>query len=102
MIIKEDRKIIENEIRRLEIAYAQEKYGCTGSPSTEKTMQKYDVLRNALENFLYDRDKDSTRSAMLRYQDQLIRAHRKVDDCFRAGDIRDRAYADIVRILMEG
>ena len=104
MIIDEDRRIIEQEIDRLELGYrnAQERYGSTGSPSSDRTMHKYDVLKTALENYLYDRDKDSTRKSMLRYQDQLVRAHRMVEDSFRRGKIAEAAYVELVRILMEG
>lgn len=104
MLTKEDRKIIEDEINRLETAWenAHEKYGFTGSPSTERTMQKYDTLRNALENYLYKREDSAAERAMIRYQDQLVRVHKKVEDSYRAGRIEPAAYAEIIRILMEG
>lgn len=99
-----DKKIIEDEIQRLETAWrnAQDRYAYNGSRFTEKTMYKYDVLRNALENFLYNRDGEATRKAMIRYQDQLVRVHRMVDDSFRRGKIADTAYVEITKILMEG
>jgi hypothetical protein len=65
-------------------------------------MHKYDVLRNALENYLYHREADAHERAMYRYLDMLERAHKKVEDSYRAGRIEPQAYAEIVRILMEG
>ena len=99
-----EKQIIENEIKRLERAYkvAQERYGFTGSASTDKTMYKYDTLKNALENYLYRREEDAHEKAMYRYLDQLERAHKRVEDGFRAGKIEPQTYAEIVRILMEG
>lgn len=55
-MIDSDRKIIEAEIERLEGLWqaAQERYGVTGSRSTDKTMTKYRVLQEALESTLND------------------------------------------------
>ena len=55
-MIESDRRIIEAEITRLEKAWqdAQERYGVTGSRSTDKTMTKYRVLQEALESVLND------------------------------------------------
>ena len=101
---KQETKIIQAEIDRLGAAYerAQEKYGATGSASTDRTMYKYDTLKTALENYLYRREEDAHEKAMFRYLDQLERAHKKVEDSYRAGKIEAQAYAEIVRILMEG
>lgn len=48
------RRIIEKEIERLKRAYldAQDRYAYTGSLSTDRTMYKYSVLRDALEKSL--------------------------------------------------
>ena len=104
MITKEDRKIIEDEINRLEEAWenAQTKYGYTGSPSTERTMRKYDTLKNALENYLYHREDSALERSAIRYREQLVKAHKKVEDGYRAGKIEAQTYVEIVRILMEG
>ena len=104
MIGKLETKIIQAEIDRLGTAWenAHEKYGITGSASTDRTMYKYDVLKNALENYLYRREEDANERTMYRYLDQLERAHKKVEDSYRAGKIEAQAYAEIVRILMEG
>ena len=50
-IDEEERAIIMAEIYRLTKAYdeAQERYGITGSPSTDRTMDKYQTLIMALE-----------------------------------------------------
>lgn len=82
MITKEDRKIIEAEIAALDKKYddAHELYGITGSRSTERTMTKYDVLRNALEQYLYHTADESRERTILRQQDQL----RRLQDCVKA------------------
>ena len=48
------RKIVEKEIKRLERAWkdAQDRYAYTGSSSTDRTMYKYSVLKDALEKSL--------------------------------------------------
>lgn len=53
---REEREIIETEIERMQKAWedAQERYGITGSRSSERTMTKYRVLINALEKSLKD------------------------------------------------
>ena len=50
----DSQKIVEKEIKRLERAYrdAQDRYAYTGSQSTDRTMYKYSVLRDALEKSL--------------------------------------------------
>lgn len=63
MITAEDRKIIEAELDRLDLAYrnAKDRYAYSGSASTDRTMHKYQVLQTALENYLTnnaDRSKD--------------------------------------------
>ena len=56
MIDNDERKIVEEEIARLERLWqdAQERYGYTGSRSTNRTMTKYRVIMNALELVLND------------------------------------------------
>ena len=48
------RKIVEKEIKRLGRAWkdAQDRYAYSGSPSTDRTMYKYSVLKDALEKSL--------------------------------------------------
>lgn len=47
-------QIITDEIKRLKIAWqnAQDRYAYNDSRSTERTMQKYQVLMDALEDIL--------------------------------------------------
>lgn len=104
MIIDEDRKIIEAEIDRLELGYrnAQERYGVTGSRSTDKTMYKYQVLQNALENYLTgnaDRAKDN---ALMRQRDQLYNLKEAIGEIYRKGDMSPDAYARLTGIIMGG
>lgn len=59
MMFEDDEiKIIEDEIARMQMAYnnAQERYGFSGSRSSERTMTKYRVLMDALEKVLAERD----------------------------------------------
>lgn len=104
MIIDKDRKIIEAEIDRLEKRYrdAQESYGITGSRSTDRTMYKYQVLQNALENFLTgnaDRAKDN---ALMRQWDQLRNLKEAIGEIYRKGDMSPDAYVRLTGIIMGG
>ena len=58
-----DRKIILDEIARLDRLWreAQERYGVTGSRSTERTMHRYDTLIRALNRALNDMDEEDDR-----------------------------------------
>ena len=60
MIDNDERPIIEDEISRLERLWreAQERYGITGSRSTERTMHRYDTLIRALKRSLNDMVKE--------------------------------------------
>lgn len=60
---REDRRIIEDEIARLDRLWreAQERYGVTGSRSTERTMHRYDTLIRALNRALNDMDEEDDR-----------------------------------------
>lgn len=60
---REDRRIIEDEIARLERLWkdAQERYAYTGSRSTERTMHRYDTLIRALNRALNDMDEEDDR-----------------------------------------
>lgn len=62
-MIDNDRKIIEDEIGRLERLWqdAQERYGITGSRSSERTMHRYDTLIRALNRALNDMDEEDDR-----------------------------------------
>lgn len=58
-----ERKIILDEIKRLDRLWreAQERYGVTGSRSTERTMHRYDTLIRALNRALNDMDEEDDR-----------------------------------------
>ena len=58
-----ERKIILDEIARLDRLWreAQERYGVTGSRSTERTMHRYDTLIRALNRALNDMDEEDDR-----------------------------------------
>ena len=58
-----DRQIILDEIKRLDRLWreAQERYGVTGSRSTERTMHRYDTLIRALNRALNDMDEEDDR-----------------------------------------
>ena len=62
-MIDTDRKIIEDEIGRLERLWqdAQERYAYTESRSTERTMRRYSVLVRALNRALNDMDEEDDR-----------------------------------------
>ena len=74
MIRDYERKIVEDEIARLERAYtdAQERYGITGSASTDRTMTKYSVLRDVLEDALTG-NRDASKDKMLDRQLEQLR-----------------------------
>lgn len=103
MITAEDRKIIEAEIDRLDLAYrnAQDRYAYSGSASTDRTMYKYQLISRALENYLTGNEDRSKDNLIQRQQDQLRRLRDTVGELFRAGDIRDTAYTALLKIIME-
>lgn len=59
MIDNDERRIIEEEIARLERLWqdAQERYAYTCSKTTERTMRKYYTLIRALQHALNDMEK---------------------------------------------
>lgn len=100
----DDRRIIEAEIDRLDLAYrnAQERYGITGSRSTDRTMYKYQVLQNALEAYITgnaDRSKDNM---IERQQDQLYNLKEGIGRLYRSGNMSPDAYAQLTAIIMGG
>lgn len=96
-----DARIIEAEISRLEAAYrdAQERYAYTCSPSTDRTMHKYQVLQTALEEYL-TRNSDKSKQRMIETQQgQLYRIKQAVER-MRGKDISFDAAAELMLILM--
>ena len=104
MIIDEDRKIIEQEIDRLERRYrdAQESYAYSGSASTDRTMHKYQVLQSALENQLTGNADRSKINLIQRQQDQLYKLKEAIGEIYRGGNMSPDAYARLTGIIMGG
>ena len=101
MVRDEERKIIEQEIDRLEMGWrnAQERYGITGSRSTDRTMYKYDVIKNALENYL-NNNADSSKERMIQnQQDQLYKIKEAIGKGYREGLLHSSIYVQIMDIL---
>lgn len=98
-------KIVEKEIDRLMRAYndAQDRYAYTGSRSTDNTMYKYSVLRDALEKSLADPSEEENR--LRRLYDGL---HERIADAEREiKRLRDErellpGYADKLIMILEG
>lgn len=102
MVSKEDTKIIEAEIDRLDKAYrnAQDRYAYSGSASTDRTMYKYQVLQRALEGYLNNNADASKERMILRQQDQLYRI-KTVVERLRGTEISYDAATALRQILME-
>lgn len=103
MITKEDRKIIEDEIARLERAYrdAQDRYAYSGSASTDRTMHKYQTLQIALENYLTGNADESKDRMISRQWDQLHRLEQAIDRRCRSGDLNNATYLELTRIIRD-
>ena len=97
-----DRKIIEAEIERLDRLWqdAQERYGYTGSRSTDRTMTKYRVLRNALELVLNDERYARLEEDRNRMFNQLMAAKHLVQGMAQAGRIPADVATMIVMVLV--
>lgn len=102
MVSKEDVKIIEAEIERLERAWknAQDRYAYSGSASTDRTMYKYQVLQHALENYLTSNEDKSKDRMLIQQQDQLLRLKNAIER-MRGKEISFGAAAELRQILME-
>ena len=99
------RKIVEKEIDRLEQAYrnAQDRYAYTGSRSTDNTMYKYSVLKDALMKSLADPSDEEMRLRGLydRQTERIANAEREIK---RLRDERELmpGYADKLMMILEG
>ena len=98
-----EKKIIEAEISRLEKRWeeAHELYGITGSASTDRTMTKYDVIKTALENYLYHRQDDADSRMILRQQEQLLKLKNTVYRFAAIGRIPADVASVLTNIIME-
>ena len=101
MIRDYERKIVEDEIARLERAYrdAQERYGITGSASTDRTMTKYSVLRDVLEDALTG-NRDASKDKMLdRQLEQLRKIRDTIQTALRARTIQEDVAMEILETI---
>lgn len=103
MITPSDRKIIEAEIDRLDRLWrdAQERYGITGSSSTDKTMTKYRVLQEALEFVLNDDRYATLETSWTRMLNKMVEAKQTVIRMAQAGRIPADVANVITQILTE-
>lgn len=99
------RKIIEKEIKRLDRAWkdAQDRYAYTGSSSTDRTMYKYSVLRDALEKSLAGPNDEELR--LMRTIENLREIIHNCQQAIKAmekdGDILP-GYAGKLKMILEG
>lgn len=101
MIRDYEKKVVEDEIARLETAYenAQDRYGCTGSPSSERTMNKCSILKDVLEDALTG-NRDASRDRLLDTMvDQLRRIRTTVEVALRGRTIEESVAREIFDIL---
>lgn len=98
-------KIVEKEIDRLDRAWhsAQDRYAYTGSRSTDNTMYKYSVLKDALMKSLADPSEEERRLRRL-YDGQIERIANAEREIKRLRDERELmpGYADKVIMILEG
>ena len=98
-------KIVKKEIDRLSRAYndAQDRYAYTGSRSTDNTMYKYSVLKDALEKSLADPSEEEQRLRRLYdgLHERIANAEREIK---RLRDERELlpGYADKLIMILEG
>ena len=96
----EDAKIVQAEIDRLERLWknAQERYGWSGSASTDRTMHKYDVLRSALENSLTDNRVKSKDKQIDQYLNRTADLRRRIISMKASGKIPADAADELLRM----
>ena len=102
-MIDSDRKIIEAEIERLEGLWqaAQERYGVTGSRSTDKTMTKYRVLQEVLESVLTDNKVQALTQSNAHMMNQLAKLMQAVQRYAEAKCIPDYVAQALTRIIRD-
>ena len=83
----EERKIIQAEIEALERRHesAHERYGMTGSASSDRTVYKLQVLIDALHEALYHNREDATDKALIRERETPRDARPQIE-LFREGN----------------
>jgi hypothetical protein len=99
------RKIVEKEIDRLDRAWqaAQDRYAYTGSRSTDNTMYKYSVLKDALLKSLADPSDEEMRLRGM-YDKAIERIANTEREIKRLRDERELmpGYADKLMMILEG
>ena len=99
------KSIVRKEIERLERAYtdAQDRYAYTGSRSTDNTMYKYSVLRDALEKSLADPADEEMRLRGL-YDEQITRIANAKREIKRLQEEHELlpGYASKLMMILEG
>ena len=100
MIRDYEKKIVEEEIARLERAYAnaQDRYAVSGSASSDRTMTKYSVLRDVLEDALTGNREKSQDRMLDTMVDQLKRIRTVVEVAMRARTIEESVGREILDI----
>lgn len=100
MIRDYEKKIVEEEIARLERAYAnaQDRYAVSGSASSDRTMTKYSVLRDVLEDALTGNREKSQDRMLYTMVDQLKRIRTVVEVAMRARTIEESVGREILDI----
>ena len=101
----DSQKIVEKEIERLERYYrdAQDRYAYTGSPSTDRTMYKYSVLKDALIKSQAGPNDEEMR-LMRRIDDirqNVFNAQQYINNLERDGDLMP-GYAGTLKRILEG
>ena len=98
-MIESDRRIIEAEIARLEGLWqdAQERYGVTGSRSTDRTMTKYRVLQEALESVLNDNKTQAVEHSNAKMLNQLTNLLQTIQRYAQA----NRIPVDVANVLIQ-
>ena len=99
------RSIVLKEIERLNRAYndAQDRYAYTGSRSTDNTMYKYSVLKDALEKSMADPKDEEMRLRGL-YDEQISRianAEREIKRLQEEHELLP-GYASKLMMILEG
>lgn len=103
MLSHEDEKIILDEIQRLDLRYndAQERYGITGSASSDKTMHRIAVIRDALEDCL-SHNSDTSKDRMIAELTVTLRMARERVTWLRDQGELKPGFADGIISILEG
>ncbi len=103
MLSPEDIRIIEDEISRLDKRYSdtQERYGITGSASSDRTMHRLGVIRDALERYRTN-NSDSAKDRMIAELTFTLRAARERVAWLKEQGQLAAGYAEALAAILEG